>query len=134
MLGSTYLRRSCGHRFSDSKVKVNILKQSCVLPESVHDFGDLDFVNFGFGEVGFQNLAFTLSKDVRSHTFPIVGKTINKFLHACHFWLGFQLLALQGLIRLEITVCIQTMGISLFSHTVAISPTVQPLFFSAHDL
>ena len=86
-----YLCRSCGHRFSDSKVKVNILKQSCVLPDSVHDFGDLDFVNFGVGEVGLQNPAFTIGKDVRSHTFPMVGKPINKFLHACFFWqLSFQ--------------------------------------------
>jgi len=46
----------------------------------VHDFGDLDAVNVGVAKIGFQDSAFTVSKDIRSHSFSIVGKTINKFL------------------------------------------------------
>ena len=75
-----YLCRSCGHRFSDLKVKVNVIKQSLELSDSVHDLGNLDSVNVRLGKVGFQDSAFPVGKDVRSHGFPIVGKTINKFL------------------------------------------------------
>jgi len=75
-----YLCRSCGYRFSDLKVKVNVIKQSLELSDSVHDLGNLDSVNVRLGKVGFQDSAFPVGKDVRSHDFPIVGKTINKFL------------------------------------------------------
>jgi integrase len=68
------------YRFSDLKVKVNIIKQSLVLPDSVHDLGDGDSINVGVGKVGFQDSAFPVGKDVRSHGFPIAGKTINTFL------------------------------------------------------
>lgn len=74
-----YVCRSCGHRFSNSKVKVNVVKQGRVLSDSVHDFGDLDLVNVGVGEVGFQDSAFTVREDVGSHDFSVAGKTINKF-------------------------------------------------------
>lgn len=75
-----FLCRSCGHRFSDGKVKVDVVKQGRVLSDSVHDFGDLDLVNVAVGDVGFQDSAFTVGKDVGSHDVPIVGKTINSFL------------------------------------------------------
>ena len=68
-----YLCRSCGYRFSDLKVKVNIIKQSLVLSDSVHDLGDGDSINVSVGKVGFQDSAFPVRKDVRSHGFPIVG-------------------------------------------------------------
>ena len=101
-----YLRCSCGHRFSDSKVKVNILKQSCVLPDAVHDFGDLDLVKSSFGEIGFQNTAFTIGKDISSHVFPRVGKTIYKFLHACacsRHTVFYSLQSFQSLLRLSVS-------------------------------
>jgi integrase len=75
-----FLCRSCGHRFSDGKVKVDVVKQGRVLSDSVHDFGDLNLVNGAAGDVGFQDSAFTVGKDVGSHDVPIVGKTINSFL------------------------------------------------------
>jgi len=75
-----FLCRSCGYRFSDGKVKVDVVKQGRVLSDSVHDFGDLDLVDGAAGDVGFKDSAFTVGKDVGSHSFPIVGKTINSFL------------------------------------------------------
>jgi len=75
-----FLCRSCGHRFSDGKVKVDVVKQGRVLSDSVHDFGDLDLVDGAVGDVGFQDSAFTVGKDVGSHSFPIVGKNIYSFL------------------------------------------------------
>ena len=48
-----YSCRLCGYRFSNSKVKVNVFKQCSILSDSVHYFGDGDFVNVGVGEVGF---------------------------------------------------------------------------------
>ena len=75
-----FLCRSCGHRFSDGKVKVDVVKQGRVLSDSVHDFGDLNLVNGAAGDVGFQDSAFTVGKDVGSHSFPIVGKNIYSFL------------------------------------------------------
>ena len=48
-----YSCRSCGYRFSNSKVKVNVFKQGSILSDSVHNFGDGDFVNVDIGKVGF---------------------------------------------------------------------------------
>ena len=75
-----WLCRSCGYRFSDSEVEVNVIKQSLVLSDSVHNLGEFDVVNLGPGEKGLKDSALTLCKDVGSHKFSIVGKTINKFL------------------------------------------------------
>jgi len=75
-----YLCRSCDHRFSDPKVKVDIIKQSLEFSDSMHDLGHLDFINVGFGEVGFQDPSLTARKDICSHRFSVTGKTINKFL------------------------------------------------------
>jgi len=72
--------KSCGYRFSDLKVKINILKQSLILSNSMHDFRNLDFININVSKVGFKNAAFTFGKDICSHTFTIVGKNINNFL------------------------------------------------------
>lgn len=75
-----WLCRSCGYRFSDSKVEVNIIKKSLVLPNPVHNLGELDVVNLGPSEKGLKDSALTLCKDVGSHRFSIVGKAINEFL------------------------------------------------------
>ncbi len=75
-----WLCRSCGHRFSDLKIEVNVVKQGLVLPESVHDFRDLSSVDFGSSEVSFQNPTFAIGENVCSHRLPMVGKAINSFL------------------------------------------------------
>ena len=51
--GQRYSCRLCGYRFSNSKVKVNVFEQGSILSDSVHNFGDGDFVNVGVGEVDF---------------------------------------------------------------------------------
>jgi len=58
---------------------MNIIKQNLVLSDSVHDLGDLDSVNVSLGKVGLEDSTFPVRKDIRSHSFPIVGKTINEF-------------------------------------------------------
>jgi len=75
-----WLCRSCGHRFSDLKIEVNVVKQGLVLPESVHDLRDLSSADFGSSEVSFQNPTFAIGEDVCSHRLPMVGKAINSFL------------------------------------------------------
>jgi integrase len=75
-----FLCRSCGHRFSDPEVKVDVIKQRLVFSDSVHDFGEVDSVKLGVGEVGFKDSTFAFGEDVGSHGFSVVGKTINKFL------------------------------------------------------
>ena len=69
-----WLCGSCGYRFSDSKVKVDILKEGLVLPETVHNFRDLDAVDLGTSEVGFKNPTLPIGEDVGSHAFSTVGK------------------------------------------------------------
>lgn len=75
-----WLCRSCGHRFSDLKIEVNVVKQGLVLPESVHDLRDLSSVDFGSSEVSFQNPTFAIGENIASHSFSMVGKAINTFL------------------------------------------------------
>jgi integrase len=62
------------------KVEVDVLEEGAVFSDSVHDFGDLDAVDRAAGDVGLHDSAFTVRKDVGSHEFPIIGKTINGFL------------------------------------------------------
>jgi len=75
-----YLCRSCGHRFSDAKVEIDVFKESFELPDAVHDLRHLDTVDLASGKVSFQNATLPISKDVGSHTFTDVGKRINSFL------------------------------------------------------
>lgn len=75
-----YLCRCCGYRFSDPKVKVNVLKESLELPNSVHDLRNLDTINLSTDEVGFKNPALPVGEYVGSHAFTILGKDINNFL------------------------------------------------------
>jgi len=46
----------------------------------MHNLGDLNLVNLGIGEICFKDSPLPVSKDIGSHDFPIVGKTINNFL------------------------------------------------------
>jgi len=75
-----WLCRSCGHRFSDTKIKVDILKEGFELPDSVHDLRHLDTVDLVSGKVGFQNPPLPVGEDVGSHAFTDIGKRINSFL------------------------------------------------------
>lgn len=75
-----WLCRSCGYRFSNPKVKIDVIKQDLVLSDSMHNLGDLDPVNLGIGDVCLKDSAFAIREDIGSHDFSIVGKTINNFL------------------------------------------------------
>jgi len=74
-----WLCRSCGHRFSDLKVKVDVVKQSSELSDSVLDFGDFNLVDISVDEVGLQDSAFAVGENICSHDFSIVEKGINNF-------------------------------------------------------
>lgn len=76
-----YLCRSCGYRFSDTTVKLNITRQSLVLSEPIQNLGDSNLVNsFPINE-GSKNSPLILRKDIRSHVFTIVEKPTNSLLH-----------------------------------------------------
>ena len=74
-------RRSCRHRFSDAKIEVDVVKQRLMLSDAVHDLGDLNLVDVGVGDVGFQDSTFAGGEDIGSHGFPSVWKRINGLLH-----------------------------------------------------
>jgi hypothetical protein len=76
-----YLCRSCRHRFSNSKIKVDVIKQHLVPSDAVHDLGNLNLVNVGVGDVVFQDSKFASGEDVGSHRFPSVRKRIDGLLH-----------------------------------------------------
>jgi len=76
-----WLCRNCGRRFSDPKIKVDIIKQSLVLSDPVHNLRQLNSVDVAFGKVGLKDSALTVRKDIASHDFAIVGKPINSLLH-----------------------------------------------------
>lgn len=81
-----WLCRSCNFRFSKatgSEVELNVSGQSLVLSETIHDFGEFNSVNVSPSDKGLKNTSFAVGKDIRSHDFTIVGKTINSLLHNC---------------------------------------------------
>ena len=61
------------HRFSDLKVEIDVFKEGFELPDSVHDFRDLNTVNLSANEVGFKNPTLPIGEDVGSHAFSTVG-------------------------------------------------------------
>ena len=75
-----YLCRCCGHRFSDTKIQVDVFKEGLELPDAVHNLGYLDTVDLASRKVGFQNPPLPLGEDVGSHDFTDIGKRINSFL------------------------------------------------------
>lgn len=72
------------------KVEVDVLEEGVVFSDSVNDFGDLDAVYGAAGDVGLNDPALTFREDVGSHSFPIVGKTINGFRALKALTVGFQ--------------------------------------------
>jgi hypothetical protein len=68
-----------GHRFSNPKIEVDIFEKRLVLSDSMHDFGQGDSVNITTCNKRFKNLPFSVSEDVCSHGFTVVGNLINSF-------------------------------------------------------
>ncbi len=74
-----FLCRSCGYRFSESQIKINVVDQgrsfdsSSNLTKTIISNGD-----FSIKKV-MDDSSFTLSKDVTSHNITDVGKNLNKF-------------------------------------------------------
>lgn len=79
-----WLCRDCGLRFSDPshlKVELNISRQGRVNLKSIHDLGNLNHVNRSTAHESLKNPSLTFSKDVGSHNFSIIEKSINNLLH-----------------------------------------------------
>ena len=75
-------RMLSGHRFSNPKIKVDIFEKRLVLSDSMHDFGQGDSVNVATRNKRFKNLPFSVSEDICSHSFTVVGSSVNSFTRA----------------------------------------------------
>ncbi len=62
------------------KVKVNVLKESLELPDSMHNLRNLNIIDFGTRKVSLKNSTLPIGEDVGSHAFAVLGKDINSFL------------------------------------------------------
>ncbi len=78
MLKNKLFSRS--NRLPHLKVEENVLKQNISCFDSSKEFREGSFVNIGLEEVGFKDAAFTISKDVISHTAQFLGEHIKLFL------------------------------------------------------
>jgi integrase len=76
-----YLCRSCGYRFSDPSVKVNVTRKVRESFDSRTDLRKGEIVNADFSvKEGFNGSAFSCGKDIGSHENTTVGKHLNSFL------------------------------------------------------
>ena len=73
-----FLCRSCGYRFSKSKVKVNITGQVLERPKTDNDLAHnvISKLNFPLKE-SVDDLSFLSSKDVTSHNCTVIGQGLN---------------------------------------------------------
>lgn len=75
-----WLCRSCGFRFSQPNVKINVTVQSVKSPESRSNLSNGNITGREFTtEKGLDSLSFQTCEDVGSHNVSVVAKPINTF-------------------------------------------------------